>query len=113
MARDFSKAFYRSKEWQEVRKYCLLRDNFLCVQCGMPAEEVHHIIHLTPTNINDIAITLNPGNLACLCKTCHFEEHKKDKAEGIARAKAKGIENPYEFDENGFLIPAPLPCEQN
>jgi len=103
MARAFAKAFYNSKEWKAVREYCILRDHHSCVKCGCPAEEVHHKIHLNQQNINDITITLNPDNLICLCKECHFKEHKQDKADGIAKSKGIPI-NPYEFDENGFLI---------
>lgn len=103
MAREFSKAFYNSKEWKTVREYCLLRDHHACVKCGKPAEEVHHIIHLTQENINNIKITLNPSNLICLCKDCHFKEHRQDKIEGIQ--KAHGIEYGYTFDSNGMLIP--------
>lgn len=104
MAKDFSKAFYKSIEWQKVRESVLMRDKYLCVNCGKPAEEVHHIIHLTPENINKPNITLNPMNLTSLCRACHFDEHKKDKAEGIR--KRNGIpEYEYEFDENGVLIP--------
>lgn len=108
MARDFAKAFYKSKEWQKVRDYCLKRDRFLCKKCSHPAQEVHHIVHLTPENITDITISLNPNNLICLCKDCHFAEHKADKVEGIR--KAHGIEDclpQYEFDENGYLVEVP------
>lgn len=102
MARDFSKQFYKSKEWKQVRNFCLLRDNFLCVRCGQPAEEVHHIIHLTPINIHDITITLNPANLICLCRDCHFAEHKQDRLNGIA--EANGLpQNDFYFDEFGML----------
>lgn len=103
MAREFAKAFYNSKEWQRVREYCLLRDHHGCVKCGAPAEEVHHIIHLSSDNINDVSISLNPDNLICLCKNCHFDIHRQDKIDGIN--KSKGIEvNPYEFDEFGQLV---------
>lgn len=80
-----------------------MRDNYLCVKCNEPAEEVHHITHLTPSNINDITITLNPNNLICLCRQCHFNEHKQDRIDGIA--EAKGLpRNEYTFDEDGMLI---------
>ena len=68
MARDFSKAFYNSKEWEKVRQFVLLRDHHACTICGAPAEEVHHIKHLTPDNIGDVSITMNPANLTSLCK---------------------------------------------
>lgn len=107
MARDFAKAFYHSKEWQQVRDYCLRRDKYLCVHCGMPAEEVHHVTHLSPNNINDIAISLNPVNLVSLCRACHFDEHRKDRQEGVK--KARESKSPYIFDENGMLIPNASP----
>lgn len=79
------------------------RDHHLCVKCGAVAEEVHHIIHLTEENINDQTITLNPENLQCLCKQCHFNEHKEDKYNGLL--KSKGItEYEYTFNAEGMLI---------
>ena len=77
MARDFSKAFYKSKQWQDVRQYVLLRDFNLCVRCGNAAEEVHHIIRLTPKNIRDPLVALNPDNLESLCHDCHAAEHSR------------------------------------
>ena len=64
MAREFSKAFYHSKQWQQVREYVLMRDSYLCRICGRPAEEVHHKIHLTPGNLYDPRVNLNPDNLS-------------------------------------------------
>lgn len=56
------------------------RDAFLCQDClangrYTPAEEVHHIIELTPENITDQSISLNPGNLISLCRECHKVRH--------------------------------------
>lgn len=103
MAREFAKAFYKSKEWQMTREYVLRRDNYLCVKCGRPAEEVHHIKHLSPSNIYDPAVTMNPDNLASLCKDCHFAEHKADKAAGHRKQAIPGTE--YTFDNNGMVVP--------
>ncbi len=80
MAKDFSNRFYKTGAWVKVRDYCLHRDAFLCQDClanGMytPAEEVHHIIELTPENITDPSISLNPGNLVSLCRECHKARH--------------------------------------
>ena len=75
MAREFSKPFYNSPEWQRVRQTVLMRDRFLCVKCGKPAEEVHHIKELTPQNITDPCITLSYTNLAALCHNCHMKRH--------------------------------------
>ena len=56
------------------------RDSFLCQDClaegrYTPAEEVHHIEPLTPDNISDQSIALNPDNLVSLCRECHKARH--------------------------------------
>ncbi len=110
MARAFAKAFYRSKEWSQVRQYVLIRDKYLCRNCGAPAEEVHHIKHLTPDNIWDASVSLNPDNLVSLCRDCHFAVHKRDIAEGVARSNRERArrrilrEDGTYFDENGMLV---------
>ena len=102
MARKFAKAFYNSIEWQKVREAVLKRDKYLCVKCGKPATEVHHKKHLSPENIWDVSISLNPDNLVSLCKDCHFEEHRGEHGNG----RKKQDEQPqYVFDENGMLVP--------
>ena len=40
-----------------------------------PAEEVHHIIELTPENIHSPSVSLNPDNLVSLCRECHRARH--------------------------------------
>lgn len=101
MARSFAKSFYNSKEWEQTRLYVLKRDKFLCQDCGKPASEVHHITHLTPQNIGDVSITMNPANLVSLCRECHFQRHKGEHGKGRMTKES----NPYTFDENGMLIP--------
>lgn len=59
-----------------------------------PAEIVHHVIHLTPSNITDPNVSLAFSNLMRVCRDCHAELH-----------------NPYcfeqrvAFDENGRVVP--------
>ncbi len=80
-----------------------MRDKYLCQHCGAPATEVHHKKHLSPENIWDVSISLNPDNLVSLCKDCHFEEHRGEHGNG----RKKQDEQPqYVFDENGMLVPA-------
>ena len=62
------------------------RDYYLCADClrkGIytPADEVHHIIPLTPENINDESISLNMENLVSLCRDCHEQRHKQNRSE--------------------------------
>lgn len=80
MAQDYAKEFYRSKAWQKCRSFVFNRDCGLCQDCEkkglmVPAEEVHHIIPITPENITDPSITLNPDNLVSLCRECHKARH--------------------------------------
>lgn len=105
--REALNMFYKSKEWRQVRKYCLMRDKYLCRIChNKPAEVVHHIKHLTEDNVNNPAISLNPDNLISICSACHFEEHRGEHSGG--RKAHEDIDIPqYTFDENGQLIPKP------
>lgn len=101
MAREFAKAFYRSAEWRRVREYVLTRDRRLCRICGKPAEEVHHVQHLTPKNVWDVRVTLDPDNLVSLCRDCHFAQHREERVAGRMR------ENPLPdvtFDDAGNPI---------
>lgn len=71
MAKGWAKQFYNSGEWLVTRGIALRRDHFTCQICSGRAEEVHHLIELTPTNIHDRNITLNIENLQSLCRRCH------------------------------------------
>ena len=93
--------FYKSSLWEKTRENALRRDKYLCVECGRPAEVVHHKIHLSLENVNDPSISLNLDNLISLCGKCHFAEHKGEHSMGRIVEES----NPYTFDENGFLIP--------
>lgn len=94
MAREFAKSFYKSKAWKKVREYIFNKHHGLCVECGKPGEEVHHIEWLTPSNINNFDIALGEDNLILLCRNCHISKHRKKEVtqQGLV------------FDESGELI---------
>ena len=76
MAKDFSRAFYHSAQWQRARANAWARDHGLCQRCLerghiTPADVVHHIEELTPENVSDPRISSDPDNLVCLCHECH------------------------------------------
>lgn len=91
--RDFAKQFYNSPQWKRVRKLYVSKHPLCedCLERGEinPTEIVHHIIELTPKNINDVNITLNEENLRGVCRTCHGKEHTRRR---------------YKVDEAGRLI---------
>ncbi len=91
MAKEYAKSFYKSRPWRCLREYIYVSRHGICELCGMPGDEVHHIIPITPSNINDINITLNEKNLILLCRKCHRKQHKEKER--------------YTFNENGDVIP--------
>lgn len=81
MARDFAKAFYHSQAWKQTQASYVKQSGGLCEKClqaGLVTAGVivHHKIHLTPENINNPDIALNPDNLMLLCRDCHAAVHK-------------------------------------
>lgn len=93
--REFAESFYKSKAWQDCRAAYVKRVGGLCERClarGMyvPGVIVHHKTHITPNNINDPSVTLNPDNLELLCRDCHGIEHR-------------GFERRWKVDETGRI----------
>ena len=103
MAQEYAKGFYNSKLWKNVRENVLRRDFYTCQKCGAPAEEVHHIIHISKENVNDLSITCNENNLISLCWLCHKREHADDGKDHNIK------QNVYCFDEFGYCIPVNPP----
>ena len=106
MARDFAISFYHSPAWLHNRKAYMqtpVETPFGTVPPGMcercysngimrPAKVVHHIVHLTPENIDDPKITLGFDNFQRLCQDCHAFVHT-------------GYEPPrYSFGANGEIV---------
>ena len=88
MAKKFSDKFYHSKSWKTFRDMILQRDFYMCKICGKPdCKSVHHIVELTPININDATITLNQNN-------CIHDRYKNNN--DIQR---------YTFDADGNIMP--------
>ena len=82
--KTFADDFYTSAAWTRCARGYRRSVGGLCERCRkrgliVPAEEVHHKIHLTPENINRPEIALNWRNLEALCKACHMKEHRKQK----------------------------------
>ena len=100
MARDFARAFYHSKVWKQTREAYFRSRRGLCERCAsrgmvVPGEIVHHVVHLTPENISDPAVTLDFGNLELVCRACHAEEHPE------IYERDGGTACRVVFDENG------------
>ncbi len=103
MAKAGVKKLYNSKAWKQKREYILKRDNYLCVQCGEPAEEVHHKEYVKESNVNDVNITLNDNNLVSLCRDCHCRIHDADRMK--LETKENDEMQKFFFDDEGQLVP--------
>lgn len=94
---DWAKEFYSSGAWKQARELAKKRDHYLCVDCLRAgrvtiAEEVHHIVPITPETVRDPMITLRLDNLKSLCRECH----KKYDPRRVPRR--------YKVDEFGRVI---------
>lgn len=100
MAQPWAEKFYQSTIWKKQRLYVLKRDHFTCTEpgCHARASEVHHIIELTETNIDNVNISLNEKNLRSLCHDCHTRITSEMKA------NVYNILPQITFDSNGFPI---------
>ncbi|MGG7163783.1 HNH endonuclease [Clostridium ihumii] len=96
MAQEFSRKFYKSKQWIDFRKIILAERGPICQQCKKIIREsrhiqLHHKEELTPTNITDVNITLNPDNIEVLCQECHNKLHGRWCKGQIKKKKERGI----------------------
>lgn len=60
--------FYRSRQWQELRRQVLDRDHYVCRYCGQPnSKTVDHIVPIEYDSTHKADI----NNLATICRQCH------------------------------------------
>lgn len=89
MSQGEQEQFYFTNAWKKCRKAYFKKVGGLCEKClaqglVVPAEIVHHKIHLNAENINDPSITLNFDNLIAECRVHHGQEHGRPKRYHIA-----------------------------
>lgn len=76
------KSFYASEKWQRFRMVIISERGLRCEYCGeivtRPRElTLHHKIELTPENVNDYNISLNPDNIQVVHHKCHNKIHNR------------------------------------
>ena len=82
MAASFAQSLYVSKAWVDLRFRLIIERGPVCQKCGKIAAHTsnlvgHHIKPLIPANINDVMVTLNPDNIAIICRDCHEKSHRR------------------------------------
>lgn len=108
MPQPWAMKLYNSSEWKFARKKALRRDEYTCTKCGAPADEVHHVKHLTPENVGNPRIAFALDNLTSLCTGCHIAQHKSERERGNQLWKtpfwSRDVGDDYAFDENGMIV---------
>ena len=71
--------FYRSAGWRKARAAAIAEARGVCQKCHRrKGTEVHHIIPVTDSNVDNPAIALGRDNLMVLCKECHDSIRSED-----------------------------------
>lgn len=76
------KSFYASEAWQKFRLVIISERGLRCQHCGQLITKtseltLHHIIELTPENVYDVNISLNPDNILIVHHGCHNKLHAR------------------------------------
>jgi hypothetical protein len=76
------KSFYASENWQRLRTALIAERGPTCQRCGKiianPLDLIgHHEVELTPENVSDYNISLNPEKIKLICFDCHHREHHR------------------------------------
>ncbi len=73
------KSFYASPSWQALRAAIIAERGARCQECRRITSDLqlHHIIELTPENVGDALVSLNPTNILVLCHDCHDKIHHR------------------------------------
>ncbi len=74
-----SDSFYRSREWDVVRRASLSRDKGLCVHCLREKKITHANVvdHIIPVK-EDWSLRLTLSNTQCLCHSHHNQKSTED-----------------------------------
>ena len=91
MAQEYAKKFYNSSAWIKTANRYKKSKFYLCEKCNKQGYIVHHVMPITPANINDTNITLNTNNLMLLCTSCHNTIHSTQQRKAV-------------FDEDGNMV---------
>lgn len=97
----WQKRFYNSARWRKCRQAVIQRQHGLCADClalGTISriEEVHHETELTPENVSDPDVSLNPDRCVGLCHDCHDIRHGRQVRRTVPRVG---------FDADGNPVP--------
>lgn len=87
MAEAWASSLYNTQMWRNFRNALIAERGSRCELCGRVITNdadlvAHHVIELTPENINDMKVALNPDNIKIICRDCHDIVHHRYKGAG-------------------------------
>lgn len=79
---EIIKSFYASEKWVNLRLLLINQRGNKCEHCKKVIAKSkdligHHLTELTPENVHDRTISLNPEKIEIICFDCHNKEHKR------------------------------------
>ena len=82
MAQSWAMELYQSKAWHDLRQALILQRGLRCEECGKlvtnPSKLIgDHVQELTPENVHNPLVALNPNNVRLICADCHNKKHKR------------------------------------
>ena len=83
---------YKTKAWQQLRKACLIRDNFTCRFCKKTDWNTSRLVadHIKPHR-GDEALFFDIDNLMTLCaEPCHNRHKQEQERSGVIRGSIDG-----------------------
>ncbi|MFD3271508.1 HNH endonuclease signature motif containing protein [Paenibacillus dendritiformis] len=91
--------FYASRKWREFRLSLIAERGNRCQECGkIVAKSIeligHHTTELTPENVHDHNISLNPEMVELICRDCHDKEHQRFGYQGNASKRVYLVYGP-------------------
>ena len=109
-------SFYTSREWESFRRVVIAErmrdDGFVYDEItGQPIVKaydiiLHHVIHLTEENVNDVSISLNPENIQIVSHRTHNKIHEKL---GYSRKEIFLVYGPPMAGKSSYVKSAALP----
>jgi len=68
---------YRGRNWKEIRKLAVERDNGTCQDCNTYIGSSIPVHHINPYRNKESVETINQiNNLICLCQSCHMKRER-------------------------------------
>lgn len=82
--------FYNSRAWKSFRMALIMQRGPVCSRCKRIVTNSieligHHKVELTPENVHDHNVSLNPEMVDLICRDCHDKEHKRFGYENAGR----------------------------